>query len=177
MRRLGRFSSRALAIASLVVLVAGLMPAHIARADNGNANLHLDKTVGAVAVIPGLGLALAVDKPDAVPGTVLTYTALVTNTGATLTLAGDLTATNTNATAATIASYWDAISTTDKAHCGAGGTNDGKDTAQWPTFVGTAASAAGYTPVSGAPITSGMTLVATPVAVAGVEGRWLRVQD
>jgi RHS repeat-associated protein/uncharacterized repeat protein (TIGR01451 family) len=168
MRRLGRFSSRALAIASLVVLVAGLMPAQIARAENGNANLHLDKTVGSVAVSPQLALTLAVDKPDAVPGTVLAYTGVVTNTGATLTLAGDLVATNTNATAATIASYWDAISTNNKAHCGAGGTNDGKDTSQWPAFVGTAAAAAGYTPVSAAPIASGMTLVATPVSASGV---------
>jgi hypothetical protein len=167
MHRLGRISSHVLGIASLVVLVAGLLPSQVARAGNGNANLHLDKTVGAVAVTPGLALTLAVDKPNAVPGAVLTYTG-VTNTGATLTLAGDLVASNTNATTATIASYWDAISTNDKAHCGAGGDNNGKDTSQWPAFVGTAASQVGYTPVRVAPIASGMTLAATPVSASGV---------
>jgi RHS repeat-associated protein/uncharacterized repeat protein (TIGR01451 family) len=163
-------SSRAITVASLLVLVAGVLPSGVARAGNGNgnANLHLDKTVASVAVSPQITLTLAVNKPNAIPGDVLTYTGVVANTGATLTLTGTLVASNTNATTATVASYWDAISTNNKAHCGAGGTNSGKDTSQWPAFVGTAAAQPGYTPVSAAPIASGMTLAATPVSADGV---------
>jgi uncharacterized repeat protein (TIGR01451 family) len=160
--------SRPLAVASLVVLVTGVLPSGVARAGNGNANLHLDKAVDSVAVAPSLTLTLGADRSNAIPGDGLTYTALVTNAGASLVLTGTLVATNTNATTATIASYWDAISTNDKAHCGAGGDNNGKNDSQWPAFVGTAAAQPGYSPVSAAPIATGMTLVATPQTASDV---------
>jgi uncharacterized repeat protein (TIGR01451 family) len=97
-------------------------------------------------VASSLGLTLAADKTSAIPGDTLTYAATVTNTGATLTLSGDLTAGNTNATSATIASYWDVVSTNNKAHCGAGGSNDGKNVGgkTWFFEITTAGSVAAH---------------------------------
>src|ERR1035437_7059165 len=48
------FSSRGLAVASVVVLAVSALPSGIAAASNGNANFHLDKTVASVAVSPQL---------------------------------------------------------------------------------------------------------------------------
>jgi len=147
-----------------VTLGAGAAPASAA-----NANLHLGKTVTTATDSPVLGLTLAVDRTSAIPRDTLTYTAVVTNTGSVLQVAGDLTAQNTEATTAVVASYFDAISTASNSHCGAGGDNDGQNTTpQWSPFVGTGASLSGYTPVQASPVSSGLRLTVTPVPAAGV---------
>jgi RHS repeat-associated protein len=166
--RVARHPSRALTLSAIAVLLVSGFNVPPAAAGNGNANLHLDKSVGAVRVDPQLAMTLAVDKAEAIPGDRLTYSTTVSNTAASLVLSGDLTTTNTNATTATLASYWDAVATNDKAHCGAGGSNNGKDEAQWAPFAGTAAVETGYTPVRAAPIATGLKLAATPVAADGV---------
>ena len=134
-----------------------------------NANFHLDKTVTRASDSPVLGLTLAVDRSTAIPRDTLTYTAVVSNTGSLLSLAGDLTVQNTEATAATVAYYSDVISTAANSHCGAGGDNDGQNTTpQWSPLVGTAAAANGYTPVQPAQTSAGIRLTVTPVPAAGV---------
>ncbi len=170
-----RFVLRALTSGAIAVLLTSSLSVPPAAAGNGNggngngnANLHLDKTVATAGVSQNLSLTLSADRSSALPGDTIAYTATVTNTGATMTLTGDLTAGNTNATTATISSYWDAISTTTTAHCGAGGDNNGKNDSQWPAFAGVSAAQPGYVPVDMAPIATGMTLVATGVAADGV---------
>ena len=94
---------------SLVVLVAdaavGGPGSEGSAAKGGNANLHLGKTVASGKFVPSLNVSLAVDHSAAIPGDALSYQATLTNSGATATLTGDLTAGNTNAATATVASY------------------------------------------------------------------------
>ena len=159
----GRLASTVL-LAFSIAITLGAAPANAA-----NANLHLGKTVTSASDAPVLGLTLAVDRTSAIPRDTLTYTAVVTNTGSVLQVSGDLTAQNTEATTAVVASYFDAISTAANAHCGAGGDNDGQNTTpQWAPFVGTAASLSGYTPVQASPASTGLSLTVTPVPAAGV---------
>jgi RHS repeat-associated protein/uncharacterized repeat protein (TIGR01451 family) len=135
-----------------------------------NANLHLGKTVTRASDSPVLGLTLAVDRSSAIPRDTLTYTAVVSNTGSLLTLTGDLTVQNTAATAATVAYYSDVISTAANSHCGAGGDNNGQSgSPQWTPLVGTAAAAAGYTPVQPAATSAGVQLTLTAVPASGVQ--------
>ncbi|HEX3526937.1 MAG TPA: Ig-like domain-containing protein, partial [Thermoanaerobaculia bacterium] len=133
-----------------------------------NANLHLGKTVTGASDAPVLSLALTVDRSAAIPRDSLTYTAVVANIGSVVQLAGDLTAQNTEATAAVVASYFDAVSTTASSHCGAGSGNDGQSTSQWTPLAGAAAAQNGYSPVQAAPIAAGLRMTLTPVPAAGV---------
>jgi RHS repeat-associated protein len=136
-------------------------------AAGGNATLHLGKAVASGKFVTSLNESLAVDHSAAIPGDTLTYQATLTNSGATATLTGDLSAGNTNATTATVASYWDYVATT--ANPGQGcPTNHGHDTAPWTPFVGAAASQPGYTPAVPSPTAKGMTLSLTPVPASGV---------
>ncbi|MEA2693135.1 MAG: mucin9, partial [Acidobacteriota bacterium] len=149
---------------TLLVLLAGT-PAGAA-----NANFHLGKTVTRASDTPVLGLSLAVDRSAAIPHDTLTYTAVVSNTGSLLTLSGDLTVQNTDATAATVAYYSDVISTAANSHCGAGGNNSGQNgTPQWAPLVGTASAADGYTPVEPAATSAGVRLTLTAVPADGVQ--------
>ena len=113
------------------------------------------KTVLSATLTPKLGLTLAVDHSGAIPGDTLTYSGTVTNTGATLTLGGDFTASASGSSTATVKSYWDNVTTS-------------LDSTNWTALAGTAAAQSGYTPAVAAPITSGMTLTSTPVAASGV---------
>src|SRR6478672_10532911 len=150
-------------LAAALVLLASGSPVGAA-----NSNLHLGKTVSSASNAPVLGLTLAVDRSSAIPRDTLTYTAVVSNAGSVLSMAGDLTVQNTDATTATVAAYFDAVATTAISHCGAGSPNDGQDTSQWAPLAGTAVSADGYTPVQASPIGSGLHLTATPVPASGV---------
>ena len=134
----------------------------------GNANLHLSKTVNTATLTPQLALTLGVDRTSAIPGDNLTYTATLTNTGATLRAEGDYTAQNTGATTATVLSYFDAVSTATNSHCGTTITNQGNNTSQWTPLAGVAQALAGYTPVAPSPIVGGMTLTVTPNPASGV---------
>jgi RHS repeat-associated protein/uncharacterized repeat protein (TIGR01451 family) len=156
-------------VAALVALFSsvGQLPGQVF-ASSGNANLHLTKTVGTATLTPQLALTLSVDKPSAIPGDTLTYTATLSNTGATLRATGTYTAQNTGATTATVLSYFDAVSTASNSHCGTTLTNQGNNTSQWTPLAGTAQALAGYTPVVPSPIVGSMTLSVTPVAASGV---------
>ncbi|MHB8492415.1 MAG: hypothetical protein ACYDA6_09430, partial [Solirubrobacteraceae bacterium] len=136
-------------------------------AQGGNANLHLGKTVASGTFEPNLGLALEVDHSSAIPGDALSYTAKLTNTGATATLTGELSAANTNAATATIASWWDNLDTSSNGgeECS---TNHGQNTSGWTPLAGQGASEAGYTPQVAPSIATGMTLSLTPVPSSGV---------
>ena len=112
------------------------------------------KTVLSATLTPALGLTLAVDHSSAIPGDTLTYSGTVTNTGATLTLTGDFTASASGSSTATVNSYWDDIATS-------------LDSTNWTPLAGAAAQS-GSTPAVAPPISSGMTLTSTPVAAAGI---------
>jgi RHS repeat-associated protein len=161
-------SPRGCGSVAAALLALGALGAGAAPASAANANFHLGKTVTGASDTPVLALALAVDRSAAIPRDSLTYTAVVTNAGSVVQLAGDLTAQNTDATTAVVASYFDAVSTAANSHCGAGGSNDGQNTSQWTPVAGTAAASNGYSPVQAAPIASGLSLSLTPVPAAGV---------
>ena len=164
-----RRTARALVgIATLGVVLPLVARTDTARASTG-VNLHLTKTVGSAAISPVLSLNLGVNHTSAIPRDTLTYTATVTNTGSVLAISGDFTAQNTDTlTTATVSSYFDDVSTASNSMCGATLNNSGHTTVQWTPLAGTAATQPGYTPVTTAPITTGMQLHLVPVAASGV---------
>lgn len=153
-----------LAVAVGIAIPASVMP--VARA-GGNANLHLDKSVTAATLAPVLALTLASDKGSAIPGDTITYSATLTNTGAIFTVSGDLTAQNTNATQAEVASYFDTLATSDIGQC-TPKVDHGHTTQHWTPFAGTATGLPGYTPVDPGPTAPAMTLTVAPVPATGV---------
>ena len=125
-------------------------------AAGGNASLDLRKTVTGVSVLPTLAATLAVDKPAAIPGDQLTYTARVTNTGAVLTLTGSYSAAEGTDSAATLADWYDEVEYHDVA------------TKAWVSLGGYQASQSGWTPASPSPATTGLTVTTTPNPASGV---------
>jgi RHS repeat-associated protein/uncharacterized repeat protein (TIGR01451 family) len=118
--------------------------------------IRLAKSVDTTVLTPTLDLAFNVDQDDAIPGDVLTYTAIATNAGATLTLSGTFTVENLSDVAATVAYYDDLVDYQPI-------TGD-----EWTPLAGAAAALPGYSPVSPAPLTSGLTLNATGQPAPGV---------
>jgi hypothetical protein len=86
--------------------LAGTPPAARA-AGGGNASVSLTKSVDTVTLTPELGLTLGVDRATALPGDILTCTAILSNAGTTLGLAGDVGAANMGDTTATVAAWSD----------------------------------------------------------------------
>jgi len=113
------------------------------------------KTVLQATLTPSLALTLTADRTGAIPSDTVTYSGTVTNTGATLGLSGDFTASASGSGTATVASYWDNVATS-------------LDALTWTLLAGGGTAQTGYTPGSPPPITSGMSLTATAVAQAGV---------
>jgi hypothetical protein len=111
------------------------------------------KTVARANLLPQLSLVLSSDKGSAIPGDVITYTATLRNTGATLSLAGELYAAATGTATATVVSYWDDLYTST-------------DGITWTVLAGTAATVSGYVPAVPAP--GGSDLALSPAAVAAV---------
>lgn len=150
------------ALVAITVSVAlpalGVIAPGAARAAStgGNASISLSKTVGSTTVKPVLGLTLAADRTDAIPGDAITYSATVTNTGTQLGAIGTYKAANNGNVTATVAGYWDDIEYFSSAK------------AKWLALGGFAARQSGYTFVVPPPITSGMTLTATSVPASGV---------
>jgi len=113
------------------------------------------KTVAQATLLPRLSLTLSRDMDSAIPGDVITYTATLRNTGATLSLAGDLYAAATGTATAAVVSYWDDIYTST-------------DGITWTVLAGTAATASGYVPAVPSPGGSGLALSPAAVAAVGV---------
>jgi hypothetical protein len=113
------------------------------------------KTVAQATLLPKLSLVLSRDKDSVIPGDVITYTATIRNTGATLSLAGDLYAAATGTATAAVVSYWDDIYTST-------------DGITWTVLAGTAATASGYVPAVPSPGGSGLALSPAAVAAVGV---------
>lgn len=118
--------------------------------------ISLGKSVDATVLTPTLDLAFNVDQHDAIPGDDLAYTAIATNVGATLTLSGAFTVENLSDVVATVAYYDDLIDYQPM-------TGD-----EWMPLAGAAVALSGYSPVSPAPLTSGLTLNATGQPAPGV---------
>jgi hypothetical protein len=113
------------------------------------------KTVAQATLLPQLSLALSRDKDSVIPGDVITYAATLSNTGATLSLAGDLYAAATGTATAAVVSYWDDVYTST-------------DGITWTVLAGTAATASGYVPAVPSPGGSGLALSPAAVAAVGV---------
>jgi hypothetical protein len=113
------------------------------------------QTVAHASLLPQLSLVLSSDKDSAIPGDVITYTATLRNTGATLSLAGDLYAAASGTATAAVVSYWDDIYTST-------------DGITWTVLAGTAATASGYVPAVPSPGGSGLALSPAAVAAVGV---------
>jgi len=113
------------------------------------------KTVAQATLLPQLSLMLSRDKDSAIPGDVIAYTVTLSNTGATLSLAGDLYAAATGTATAAVVSYWDDIYTST-------------DGITWTVLAGTAATASNYAPAVPSPGGSGLALSPAAVAALGV---------
>jgi len=113
------------------------------------------KTVAQATLLPQLSLLLSRDTDSAIPGDVITYTATLRNTGARLSLAGDLYAAATGTATAAVVSYWDDIYTST-------------DGITWTILAGTGATASGYVPAVPSPGGTGLALSPAAVAAVGV---------
>jgi hypothetical protein len=98
------------ALAAVLVLVVGTAGQALACGTRErNENLHLETSVGFPTLSPSISLSLAVDRQTAIPGDKLTYSAVVTNTASNLTITGEIQASNSNRTAATIGAWYDVV--------------------------------------------------------------------
>ncbi len=112
-------------------------------------------TLTSAALTPSLGLALSGDHATAIPTDTIVYMATVSNTGSTMTFAGDFFASATGSSTATVKSYWDDVYTS-------------LDGSNWTPLAGAAGTAPGYVPAVGPPAASGLNLALTSVAATGV---------
>jgi len=173
----------------VVALLAPLWPARVA-ANDGEAGITLRKTIDSTALTPVLALGLTVDKPQAIPGDTLTYTASVTNPAALLSLRGKFTARSHGDAETTVVYYWEELQGCAKpaeqdpearvAHGGlrAGSANteptdqDECDSEEanphWKALAGFVASQPNYVPLEPPTLATGMTLTATSLASPGV---------
>ena len=160
----------AVAIAAVLVLVVGTAGQALAcDTRERNENLRLETSVGSPTLSPSISLSLAVDRQIAIPGDKLTYSAVVTNTGSNLTLTGEIEASNSNRTAATIGAWYDVVSSDPKGRCGdCDQDSHGNDKDKWTPLAAAAGELAGHMPVQKAPTAPGMTFSAVPVPAKGV---------
>jgi RHS repeat-associated protein/uncharacterized repeat protein (TIGR01451 family) len=160
----------AVAIAAVLVLVVGTAGQALACGTRErNENLRLETSVGSPTLSPSISLSLAVDRQIAIPGDKLTYSAVVTNTGSNLTLTGEIEASNSNRTAATIGAWYDVVSSDPKGRCGdCDQDSHGNDKDKWTPLAAAAGELAGHMPVQKAPTAPGMTFSAVPVPAKGV---------
>ena len=169
MRKL-RLSSIAVAMIAVFILLLGTVgQAFACTGLERDDNLHLATTVRTANLTPVIGVTLGVDKSTAVPGDTLTYTALVTNSGVSLVVTGQISAKNESSRTATVGSWFDYISYDPK---GKGGDRDddgyGHDRDRWIPIAGAAGAAAGHSPAVKPPLSTGMTFAATPIASSDV---------
>jgi len=133
-------------------------------AAEGNAGLHLHKTVDPLqlAINPGIGVTLAVDKSTAIPGDNLTYTSVVTNPTVTFAMGGYINAEAVASADATVAYYWDQLDVCGQG-CGNGAANP-----HWTPVATFEAGQPGYLPVTPPAVHTGMTFAAQSVTRPGV---------
>ena len=156
----GRFTY--LASISLLTLLLFIFPNPVYA--DGNAGIHLHKTVDPVqvSITPGLGITLGVDKSSAIPGDNLTYTAVITNPTATFGMGGIINAQAVASEDSTVAYYWDQLEYCFQG-CGTGAADP-----HWTALATFEAVQAGYPPVTPPAVHTGMTFTATSVARSGV---------
>ena len=132
---------------------------------DGNAGLHIHKTVDPlqVTLTPGIGVALGVDKASSIPGDTLTYTAVVTNPIATFAMGGDINAQAVADTDSTVAYYWDELQ-----YC-AQGCGTGAADPHWTALAAAEAAQPGYQPITLPAVHTGMNLAAASVTRSGVK--------
>ncbi len=168
--RVSRLRMPAISLAAILVLVVGSAgQAFACVAPEPDDHLQLGSAVSVPAMSPTTSLTLAVDRPSANPGQALAYTAVVSNTGTTLTLTGTIEVTNPHRNAVSLAAWYDYVSFDPKGHCSADDNdNDGHNSTHWVPLAGAAGAKTGYTASGKAPISTGETFTATPVPSEGV---------
>jgi len=168
----GRAARSAIAAGYVAALLTPLDRAtiHAAAQVAVPATVTVAQTVATATVTPSLGLSLGNDHATAIPGDVIRYTATITNNGATIALNGDITATNTSAAVATVASYFDGVDYQLQGNESVPGEAGDLvlNSGSWISLAGYGAASTGYTPFVPAPSTGAMTLSLTPVQSAGV---------
>ncbi len=119
-------------------------------------SLTVGKTVSSATLPHSLNASLTVDKETAIPGDTLTYTTTITETTSDMAVAGTFTVTNNGDSQTKIASFYDLIDFKSAS------------TGAWTNLAGTGSGLAVYTPVSPAPLNTGMTLTLESVPAVGV---------
>jgi RHS repeat-associated protein/uncharacterized repeat protein (TIGR01451 family) len=168
--RFSRLRTPAISLAAILVLIVGSAgQAFAASQPDPGDNLQLESAVSVPALTPSLSLTLGADRQTAAPGQAITYTALVTNAGTTLTLSGTIAVTNPHQNAVSLAAWYDYVSFDPQGNCSADDNdNAGRNTTHWVPLAGAAGASAGYTASGKAPTTTGETFTAVPVPSDGV---------
>jgi RHS repeat-associated protein len=118
--------------------------------------LDAGKTVLSTALTPNLDLSLTTPSQTKLGDDALNYSLKLKNTGATLELSGKFAASNYSKKVETLASYFDFIEYYSP------------EQSKWVPLAGKANTKAGYSPTVTAPITTGISLQATPQSSSGV---------
>ena len=168
--RLSAWRSPAISLAAALVLVIGTAgQAFACRPPDRDDSFHLGTSVGFASLAPTISLTLGVDKPTAIPGDKLTYTARVTNSGTSLTLNGRIEVGNPGGKPATVASWFDYLSVDPQGRCGDDDEDGaGRDRHHWTPIAGAAGARSGYSPTGKPPISTGMAFTAVAVPATGV---------
>lgn len=118
--------------------------------------LRINKTVDNALLSSKLSADVTVDKENAIPGDVLTYTSTLQNTTTDFVLSGTLTATNRSDAPATIAYLYDLV--------------DFQATGEtaWGNLAGFEAALSDYTPITPAPLQTGLSFSAVGLPADGV---------
>ncbi|MGB3952953.1 MAG: hypothetical protein WBK99_07465, partial [Solirubrobacterales bacterium] len=113
------------------------------------------RAVESVGLTPRLDVDVTVDKPDAIPGDTIEYAATARNLGSTLELAGriDTERAHKPSTVTSYFAYVEYLSAKSN---------------RWTPLAGTLRAAPGHTPRQQPPISSGLSLMAEPIAAEGV---------
>jgi RHS repeat-associated protein len=143
-------------VSSGVVSVGGAGADGLGGVTAGGVEARVTESVASTAVTPTLGLALSADRASAVPGELVTYSTTATNTGGSLAVTGSLKVKDAGVVAGVVASWFDYVEYYSKAQ------------AKWIRLGSVAGVKAGYTPVTAAPVSSGLVFSATKQTAAGV---------
>jgi RHS repeat-associated protein/uncharacterized repeat protein (TIGR01451 family) len=118
--------------------------------------LRVSKTVSGAPLSYRLATSVTVDKANAIPSDLLTYTSTISNTTSDFVLTGTLTATNRSDAPATIAYLYDLVDFQTAAET------------TWENLAGFASILPGYTPITPPPLQTGLSLTAVGLPANGV---------